>query len=456
MGSSGSVMKDVPAADSQPKLNNLNQEAPLHLTHGPDAMDISAATKSNYMMKSTVETFASRLHATEKFRELDKDGNGFLEKEELLEVSRYVLERCIIHNEQCGIKIDKTVMRETSKRIMERVDANGDGRMDEDEFIDLCDMMSSRFLMIARAKEKFDEFDIDGSGEIDKTECIRVIEWALEMNAYIGSHSLRTNAQKKEYKDRMLAQLKQIQQVGKMGFSQFGKIFEDLLIHLELIDSAKKKFDELDIDHSGHLEVAEIDLLLESVSMNFRSKDLKQKKRFRESFMRNVDENHDGKLTLMEFIYLWDNVCSRLDLINQYHNIFASISNVELSEEQLRHTANEIQELVEIWWKTCRYGQGENLFSEISSEKMESYMSKIMNTSKRSIKRSKKDFTKKITYQDPNDYVPTTEDEEEELRELETRSGSIIGENLYNFIWHNDSKAQRENENIKLATSTKG
>ena len=249
MGSSGSVMQTSDKAGKKhPTHDNPDGNDQLHLTQGPDAMDVNAATRSSYMVRTTVEAFATRLHAEEKFKELDKDGNGFLEKEELNEVSKYVLERSIIHNEQYGIKIDKSVMRETTKRILERVDLNGDGKMDENEFIDLCEMVSSRFLIIARAKEKFDEFDLDGSGEIDKTECIRVIEWALEMNAYLGTHSLRSNEQKREYKDRLLSQLKTVQKDGKMGFSEFGKIFEDLLIQLELVESAKRKFDELDSD----------------------------------------------------------------------------------------------------------------------------------------------------------------------------------------------------------------
>ena len=211
----------------------------------------------------------------------------------------------------------------------------------------------------------------------------------------------------------------------------------------------------MDIDHSGQLEVAEIDLLLESVSVNFQTKHDKQKKKFRESFLRNVDENHDNKLTLMEFVYLWENVCARLDLINQYHKTFSAITNVELSPEQMTDAAKDIQELITIWWKTCRYGSGENLFSNIPDSKLESFMKKIMNINKREKRLSSKNFTKKITYQNQDDYVPMKLDEEEAEIEIQNRSGSIIAENLYNFIWHNDSKAQRDNEDIKLATSTK-
>ena len=174
MGSSGSVMKDTAVAVHNDQVAPGDGEVDIKLKHGPDAMDVTTATRSSYMMKTTVETFATRLHASDKFKEIDADGNGFLEKEELDQVAKYVLERCIIHNEEFGIKENKSVMLETKNRIMERVDVNGDGKMDEDEFCDLCEMISSRFLIIARAKEKFDEFDVDGSGEIDKTECIKV------------------------------------------------------------------------------------------------------------------------------------------------------------------------------------------------------------------------------------------------------------------------------------------
>ena len=283
------------------------------------------------------------------------------------------------------------------------------------------------------------------------------MEWALEMNAYVGQHSVRSNTEKKTYKDRLIHQLKSFQLAGKMEFAEFGRIFEELLIQLELVESAKRKFEELDIDSSGQLEVAEIDLLLESISLNFRAKDMKQRKKFRESFLRNVDENHDGKLTLMEFVYLWENICARLDLINQYHILFSKMTNFELSPEELNKIAVDIEEMVKIWFKTCRYGSGENLLAEIPDVKLESFMKKIMNTQKRERRASTKssDFTKNITYRDPNDYVPTTAEEEAAELEIQNRNGTIIAENLYNFVWHNDSKAQKANEDVKLATASK-
>ena len=79
---------------------------------------------------------------------------------------------------------------------------------------------------------------------------------------------------------------------------------------------------------------------------------------------------------------------------------------------------------------------------EIPDVKLESFMKKIMNTQKRERRASTKssDFTKNITYRDPNDYVPTTAEEEAAELEIQNRNGTIIAENLYNFVWHNDSK----------------
>ena len=105
---------------------------------------------------------------------MDVDGNGVLEGEEIDQVCKYVLDQCAMKNEEVGISMDHSVVQETSKLILQRVDMNDDGKMDLDEFVDLCEMISARFALIGRAKEKFGEFDTEATGQISSSECVKV------------------------------------------------------------------------------------------------------------------------------------------------------------------------------------------------------------------------------------------------------------------------------------------
>ena len=117
------------------------------------------------------------------------------------------------------------------------------------------------------------------------------------MNAYIGKHSIANNEEKRKYKDRLIHRLQEVESSGSMNFEEFGTIFEDMLIKIEMIESAKVKFAALDIDSSGALETTEIDMLLQDSMKNFSRKNQTQRQKFRNSFMRKVDENHNGTLT---------------------------------------------------------------------------------------------------------------------------------------------------------------
>ena len=51
--------------------------------------------------------------------------------------------------------------------LMNRLDANGDNKLDPEEFIALFKIIFQRIRMKERAKEKFDEFDDDKNGFLE-------------------------------------------------------------------------------------------------------------------------------------------------------------------------------------------------------------------------------------------------------------------------------------------------
>jgi Ca2+-binding EF-hand superfamily protein len=62
------------------------------------------------------------------------------------------------------------------KKIMHRLDANKDGKLDANEFKVLFKEMLNRQLLVERARVKFMEFDTNQNGFIDTSEIKQVIE----------------------------------------------------------------------------------------------------------------------------------------------------------------------------------------------------------------------------------------------------------------------------------------
>lgn len=91
--------------------------------------------------------------------ELDVDKSGFLENAELEKVVIWVLDA---FGEKLGT--DPKAVRE---KMMLRLDANKDGKLDPTEFEGLFELMVQRNNLLERAKAKFLAFDSDSSGFLE-------------------------------------------------------------------------------------------------------------------------------------------------------------------------------------------------------------------------------------------------------------------------------------------------
>jgi len=96
----------------------------------------------------------SVLLAKAKFQELDADNSGFLESAELDKVCEWVL--------SAGGNSSTEDKDETKAKVMSRVDANRDGKLDLEEFCYLFDMETRKMSILKRARAKFLELDADG------------------------------------------------------------------------------------------------------------------------------------------------------------------------------------------------------------------------------------------------------------------------------------------------------
>lgn len=238
------------------------------------------------------------LMARARFAELDSDNNGFLENSELLAVVDWVMSAM-------GDKLgeDKNAVK---IKIMNRLDANKDGKLDAQEFEVLFKEMLNRTMLVERARVKFKEFDSNNNGFIDTDEIRSVIEWTLQ--AYPSDN---INA----YKERMLNNI-DANKDGQLDLMEFVDLFEQMLVRVGLVQKAKTKFEELDVDKSGFIEKEELDKLTDWVLESHVDKTPEQKANFKASLIARIDINKDGQLDLKEFTDLFGEM---LDRYLHYH-----------------------------------------------------------------------------------------------------------------------------------------
>jgi len=94
------------------------------------------------------------------FRQVDSDGNGYIDRKELKTVLKRLGNSDISDDEleECYKELDK----------------NGDGKIDFDEFQHW--FLRSRAKMTADIDQIFDKYDRDGDGEVDRSECKQLIK----------------------------------------------------------------------------------------------------------------------------------------------------------------------------------------------------------------------------------------------------------------------------------------
>lgn len=101
---------------------------------GADGTDMIPVSSFMSMCEDEVERLELRRRARDQFRELDKDKSGYLDNDELHKVVDFMY-RSLGHRE--GTRH----VAAAKKDMLQRVDANGDGRLDCQEFIDLFEQL---------------------------------------------------------------------------------------------------------------------------------------------------------------------------------------------------------------------------------------------------------------------------------------------------------------------------
>jgi len=231
------------------------------------------------------------LRATLKFNELDKDGSGSLESDEIDATVMWTLQAFPNDDDLNTYK----------KHLLSHIDANGDGKIDLNEFIILFEDLLVRLELIERARVKFNELDTDKSGVLEAAEIDKVVDWVL------AAYGERPADQLAGFKATLMKRI-DVNKDGKLSLQEFAVLFDEIMMRMDLISQARKAFSKLDENGNGFLEKEEVAKVLTFWATRCGEKVGIDPSQPLDALMAKVDVNGDGKLSLAEFIPLFEDV----------------------------------------------------------------------------------------------------------------------------------------------------
>ena len=221
----------------------------------------------------------------ELFDEIDEDGGGSLDKNEL----RQLLE-----------KLGLEVTDERVDSIFREMDADGEGAVELQEFLwwwkkagkEFREKLTKLKDEMAEVKSLFDQFDKDGSGEIGEDE----ISGLMQMLGVPLNDDELADTMKELDKDGS----------GEVDFQEFYKWWRDPKSEVRLakckerMAAVKDQFDEIDADGSNCLEREEVRKLCEKIlQVELTEAQI-------DNAMSAMDEDGDGAVDFHEFYVWWD------------------------------------------------------------------------------------------------------------------------------------------------------
>jgi len=238
--------------------------------------------------------FALIERAKGKFIELDADSSGFLEGPEIDKCVSWALE---------AYQGEDPATYKTA--LMNKVDANKDGKIDLMEFTMLFEDMLARLELITAAKKKFDELDVDKSGFLETPEISTLMTQVL--SAYVE----KSPEEREKFQVTLLDRIDQNKD-GKLDLSEFTKLWEEMMARLDLIEHARKKFNTLDTDKSGFLEKPELTVVLMEWAATCKAATAIDVDAACTELIASVDVNGDGKLDLLEFVVIFETTMAKV------------------------------------------------------------------------------------------------------------------------------------------------
>jgi len=169
------------------------------------------------------------------------------------------------------------------------------------------------FTLLASAK--FKELDVDNSNFLEQKELQTIVTWVMTA---VGD---KLGSDPKVVQQKIMDRLDQNRD-GKLDFEEFSVLFREMTARFATIERAKAKFDELDTDKSGFLEAAELDKCVEWALQAYQAPDVTT---YKAKMLSKVDWNKDGKLDLLEFTDIFEDMLARLEMKRLVEKKFAEL-----------------------------------------------------------------------------------------------------------------------------------
>jgi Ca2+-binding EF-hand superfamily protein len=235
------------AADEEDTRTLIEFEETLRINNEPTTLEDLCA-----MLEYTSARVALRSASFRKFRELDTDNSGYLDRNELTEVVDWVLEQF----SSLGLSnADEEMIR---VNFINKVDSNTDGKLDEEEFAEMFEEVAMSAHLMRNARAKFTELDTDGSDSLEGPELEILCDWVVHI--YYPRGVRVTDYERDLIKAKIMKNI-DTNGDGCLDIQEFASLFEEITMRIELNKRAMKKFIELDKDNTGKLDVEKLEKL---------------------------------------------------------------------------------------------------------------------------------------------------------------------------------------------------
>lgn len=167
----------------------------------------------------------------------------------------------------------------------------------------------------ALAQSRFQELDVDKSGFLEKNELIVVADWIM------ATFGTKLGADLDAVRSNLLERL-DLNKDGKLDLVEFENLFIDMLNRTILLERAKTKFKEFDVDNNGAIEEKEIKEVVKWVMQIFPAESATS---YEAELLKKIDANKDGKINTLEFFNLFEDVMARMAIVNKAKEKFIEL-----------------------------------------------------------------------------------------------------------------------------------
>jgi Ca2+-binding EF-hand superfamily protein len=186
----------------------------------------------------------------DKFKEIDRSQDGYIEGEEIVVLSNWILEA---YNQ---LNCDQEIREKILESVMSKFDRNGDGKMNKYEFSLLFEDVCHTHVLIAKAKEAFVDLDKDNNGYLEGSEIDDLAEAVFKYYRPEGNQI--SDAEKAQMKHKIMQRCDGNHN-GFLFAKDVAAMLSDIVEERSIKEAGRAKFMELDTDFSGYLDLAEVE-----------------------------------------------------------------------------------------------------------------------------------------------------------------------------------------------------